>query len=78
MGEKHELAKHIGQRIKSERQKFGITQAELARRCGKDPQAIELVENGKTNPTLYTLYLVSASLEIEMKDLFEGSLSSSI
>jgi transcriptional regulator with XRE-family HTH domain len=70
MKEKYELAQEVGERIKIHRKEMKMSQAELARRCEKDPQAIELVENGKTNPTLYTLYIISTSMDLHLKELF--------
>ena len=67
---KYELAQEIGIRIKTHRKEMEMSQAELARRCEKDPQAIELVENGKTNPTLYTLYNISTSMGLTLRELF--------
>lgn len=61
---KTELNKKIGQRIIELRTKKGWSQADLARACGKDRQAIEKLENGKVNPTLYSLYEVARALEM--------------
>lgn len=68
---KDELSNKIGQRIKELRSELGISQAELARRINKDPQHIELIENGKVSPNIYTLYVVSVGLEVELSSLFE-------
>jgi len=54
---KEELAKKLGKRIIQLREKKGWTQSDLARACMKDRQSIERIENGKTNPTLFTLLL---------------------
>ena len=47
----------------------GISQTELARRCGKDQQHIELIENGKTTCTSYTLFLICLALECSADDI---------
>lgn len=67
--EKEELAKKIGENIKAYRKKLGISQAELGRRCFKDKQAMEKIENGKVNPTIFSLYLIAKALNIELGDL---------
>ncbi len=67
---KDELSKKIGERIKTLRSDLGINQAELARRTNKDPQHIELIENGKVSPNVYTLYIISIGLEVELSELF--------
>lgn len=67
--DKLELAKKIGINIKAIRNSKGINQAELARRCFKDKQAIEKIENGKVNPTIHSLYNIAQALEVKLKDL---------
>lgn len=67
---KQELSVKIGLQIKALRADLGISQAELARRTNKDPQHVELLENGKVSPNVYTLYLVSRALEVPLSDLF--------
>jgi Predicted transcriptional regulators len=63
---KNELQKKLGQRIIHLREQKCWSQADLARACGKDRQAIEKIENGKVNPTLYTLYEVAQGLEVPL------------
>lgn len=60
---KAEIQKKIGERIIELRTQLGWSQADLARACGKDRQAIEKLENGKVNPTVYSLYEVAKALE---------------
>ena len=66
---KDELKKKIGQRIVELRTKKGWSQSDLARACNKDRQAMEKLENGKVNPTLYSLLEISKALEIKLRDL---------
>ena len=68
---KTDLNKKIGQRIIDLRTKKDWTQSDLARACGKDRQAIEKLENGKVNPTLYTLYEISKALEVSLISLVD-------
>jgi putative transcriptional regulator len=68
---KNELKKKIGLRIIQLREKKGWSQADLARACGKDRQAIEKIENGKVNPTLYSLFEVAQALEVSLKDIVD-------
>ena len=69
---KEDLAKKIGKRIVYLREKKGWKQADLARACEKDPQTIERLESGNTNPTLYTLHEVASALEEPLIELFKG------
>jgi putative transcriptional regulator len=67
--DKVEFKTHIGQSIIAQRSKKGWTQSELARACNKDRQAIEKLEKGKVNPTIYTLYEISKALEVSLREL---------
>lgn len=66
---KEQLLKKIGKNIKIIRKKKGVSQAELARRCFKDPQSIEKVENGKVNPTIFYLHEVVQGIGLNIKDI---------
>ncbi|EAQ48417.1 helix-turn-helix domain-containing protein [Leeuwenhoekiella blandensis] len=68
---KDALKKKIGNRIVKLREQKGWTQSDLARECGKDRQAIEKLENGKVNPTAYSLFEISKALKIELYQLLK-------
>lgn len=67
------LKKELGKRIIELREQKGWSQADLARACNKDRQAIEKLENGKVNPTLYTLLEVANALEVSLSKLVDFS-----
>lgn len=66
---KEQLQKKIGQRIIALREEKGWTQADLARACNKDRQAIEIIENGKVNPTIFSLYEIAKALGVGLEEL---------
>ncbi|MEM9687516.1 MAG: helix-turn-helix transcriptional regulator [Bacteroidota bacterium] len=66
---KDELKKKIGQRIIELRTKRGWSQSDLARACNKDRQAMEKLENGRVNPTLYSLLEISEALGVPLSKL---------
>ncbi len=68
---KKQLGNKIGTRIKELRTEQGVSQAELARKCAKDKQHIELIENNKVSANIYTLYIIANALNVPLKDLFE-------
>lgn len=68
---KDRLKKLIGQRIVELRTKKGWSQADLARECGKDRQAIEKLENGRVNPTLYSLVEIAKALDVSLTILID-------
>jgi transcriptional regulator with XRE-family HTH domain len=67
---KKEFSEKIGLRIKQLRILRNISQAELGRLCLKDRQHIELIENNKISANVYTLYIISISLNVDIKELF--------
>lgn len=69
--DKKEFSRKLGLRIRVIRKEKGLSQTELAHRCGKDQQHIELIENGKTTCTSYTLYLICKNLECSPNDVME-------
>lgn len=68
---KTDLNKKIGQRVIDLRTKQKMSQADLARALGKDRQAVERLENGKTNPTVFTLYEIARALDVPLTSLVD-------
>lgn len=68
---KSELNKKIGQRIVEVRKDKGWIQSDLARAMKKDRQAVEKLENGKVNPTAFTLFEVATALEVPLASILE-------
>lgn len=68
---KDELKKRVGQRIIFLRTQKDWSQSDLARACNKDRQAIEKLENGKVNPTIFTLFEISKALDISIDELIK-------
>ena len=66
---KDELKTAIARRIIELRTEKGWSQSDLARACNKDRQAIEVLENGKVNPTIFTPYEIAEGLEITLSEL---------
>lgn len=63
--------KKSGQNIVKLRTQKGWSQSDLARACKKDRQAIEKLENGKVNATVYTLLEVAEALDVSLSRLVE-------
>jgi len=53
-----------GQRIRQFRKKAGITQIELELRINASFGSISRMENGLTNPTKETLFLISQAIKL--------------
>lgn len=61
-----ELPFVIGARIKAARQYRCIFQKDLAEKCGCTEAYISLLEGGKKQPTLHTLFLIADALDCEL------------
>ncbi|RYC53321.1 XRE family transcriptional regulator [Flagellimonas alvinocaridis] len=68
--DKEELKMKLRKRLVQLREEKGLRQADLAYACGKDRQALEKIENGRVNPTVYTLYEIAQVLEVPLLELF--------
>jgi transcriptional regulator with XRE-family HTH domain len=66
----------IGERLREERQRKGMTVREIARRVGVSPSLISQIERDKVNPSVSTLWGLVTVLGLTMGDLFSEAASS--
>jgi transcriptional regulator with XRE-family HTH domain len=69
--EKDAFTKKIGKRISKIRDEKGLTQVDLAKKCGKKKQSISRLELGDINATAFYLYEVATALKVPMKELVD-------
>lgn len=62
---------NLGERLKDIRLKQGLSLRELARQAKVSPSFISQIENGKSQPSVATLYSFSQLLDISIDDLFD-------
>lgn len=62
----------IGDRLRDERTRAGISQRELARRLGLSASLISQLENGVSKPSVGTLYAIVTELGISLDELFQA------
>lgn len=55
------------------RRNQGLTQAELAEKCGVTQQAIQRVETGKVNPSFNLLLSLASALHVSTDELVNGN-----
>ena len=67
-----ELAKIIGQRIRSYRTQCGYSQEELAERAGCHSTYIGQLERGEKNATVENLYKVATALDVSLSELLSN------
>jgi DNA-binding XRE family transcriptional regulator len=63
----------IGERLREERRRKGLTVREIARRVGVSPSLISQIENDKVNPSVSTLWGLVTVLGLAMGDLFSDT-----
>ncbi|MBQ9107129.1 MAG: helix-turn-helix transcriptional regulator [Clostridia bacterium] len=68
----NDLAKIIGQRIRSYRTQLGLSQEKLAELADYHPTYIGQLERGEKNATLESINRVAVSLNISLSQLFEN------
>jgi DNA-binding XRE family transcriptional regulator/quercetin dioxygenase-like cupin family protein len=62
---------HLGSRLKTIRLKAGWTLRELARQAGVSPSFVSQIENGKSQPSVATLYEFAQLLNVSIDELFD-------
>jgi transcriptional regulator with XRE-family HTH domain len=62
----------IGDRLREERVKAGISQRELARRLGLSPSLISQLESGLSKPSVGTLYAIVTELGLSLDKVIRG------
>ena len=60
----------FGKTVAKFRKQIGISQEELAFRCGVHRTYIGALERGEKSPTLNTIEKIAAGLEVKIIDLF--------
>ena len=58
----------LGQRIRTLRERRGLTQMELGALIGKDFQAISRMEQGRVNPSAYQVYVLAEALDAPIEE----------
>lgn len=61
----------LGEAIKAQREKLGLSQEKLAERCGFDRTYISMLERGKRNPSLLNLLKLAEGLQLSVSKLTE-------
>lgn len=62
----------LGERLKEIRQRAGFSLRELARQAGVSPSLVSQIENGKSQPSVGTLYTFARLLGVSVDELFEA------
>lgn len=68
----HETLDGIGDRLREERTRAGISQRELARRLGLSASLISQLESGQSKPSVGTLYAIVTELDLSLDRVIRG------
>jgi transcriptional regulator with XRE-family HTH domain len=74
MSKRESETKRFGEAVRRARLRTGLTQEELADRCGLDRSYIGGVERGERNPTLVVIEKIAAGLDIPLRRLFSQTM----
>jgi transcriptional regulator with XRE-family HTH domain len=61
----------VGQRVRTLRERQGLSLRALARRSGLSLNAISLIERGANSPTVSSLHLLAGALSVPITDFFQ-------
>lgn len=64
---------HLGPRLRASRMAAGLSLRETARQLGVSPSFVSQIENGKSQPSVGTLYSLSRLLGTSIDALFQGA-----
>ena len=71
--DEQKLLNKLANKIKSQRNKLGLSQEKLAEACNFDRTYISLLERAKRNPSYLSLKKLCNGLEVELSDLLNES-----
>lgn len=69
----HNWLAQVGSRIRKLREARGLNLHELARLCGISASALSLIETGKRDLRISSLYRIAVALRVAMGDLLDGA-----
>ena len=64
------MATDMENNIRSRRKALGLSQEELAKRCGVSRQTVNAIENDKYVPTLSLAFTLAKELQLTVDELF--------
>ena len=56
--------------IRNRRKELGLSQEELAKKCGVSSQTVNAIENNKYDPTLALAFSLAKELQLTVDELF--------
>jgi len=69
---RHDIAKRLGIRVRTLRQKRKLSQQSLAEKAEIDRAFLSGIERGVENPTLFTIQAIADGLSVSVGELMKG------
>ncbi|WP_326837012.1 XRE family transcriptional regulator [Amycolatopsis rhabdoformis] len=66
-------AANLGSKLRARRQEVGVTLRQFARDLGYSAAFVSQIENGKSQPSVATLYAMCTALNVSIDELFSGT-----
>jgi transcriptional regulator with XRE-family HTH domain len=63
----------VGSKLRERRLAAGTSLRQFARELGVSPSLVSQIENGKSQPSVATLYMICSQLDVSIDDLFGNS-----
>lgn len=70
--EKQKFASHVGKRLRSVREKVGISQEQLSEQAGYYRTYVGHIENGKHSPSVHTMWRLAKVMKVDLGELLKG------
>lgn len=67
------MATDMENSIRNRRKELGLSQEELAKKCGVSRQTVNAIENNKYDPTLSLAFRLARELQLTVDELFTPS-----
>jgi transcriptional regulator with XRE-family HTH domain len=64
------LEEQFGEMLRYHRKRAGLSQAQLAEKIDRQPNAVQRLESGEAAPTFDTLERLADALNVDVRDLF--------
>jgi len=68
--EKGDFAKKVGTNIRNIRQSTGKSIEQLAHEANMDPKQLRRIELGQINTSIYHIYLIANTLQVNISEIF--------
>jgi transcriptional regulator with XRE-family HTH domain len=68
--DRREAVMSVGSQLRDRRKQVGLSLRQFARDLGVSPSFISQIENGKSQPSVATLYMICSALDLSIDELF--------